>query len=97
MSFAMPGLEHAVQARGRVAHVVPDRFMGVEFLELDPELTQRIEQHVAAQPVLGADKKKYKKPGIQLQRFPNAVPVIPPRLGSFIPATPEPANTRPKA
>ena len=58
VSFAMPGLAHAVQARGRVAHVVPDRFMGVEFLELDPELAQRIEQYVAAQSVVEADKKK---------------------------------------
>ena len=51
VSLAMPALTHAVQARDRVAHVVPDRFMGVEFQELDPELAQQVEQHVAVQPV----------------------------------------------
>jgi len=49
--FTVPGSTQGIQARGRVAHVVPGMFMGVEFVNLSPESTQQIEQYVAAQSV----------------------------------------------
>ncbi len=49
--FTVPGMTQGIQARGRVAHVVPGAFMGVEFVNLSPESTQQIEQYIAAQSV----------------------------------------------
>ncbi len=53
--FTVPGMTQGIQARGRVAHVVPEAFMGVEFVNLSPESTRQIEQYIAAQPVPKAD------------------------------------------
>ena len=49
--FTVPGMTQGIQAQGRVAHVVPGAFMGVEFVNLSPESTKQIEQYIAAQPV----------------------------------------------
>ena len=49
LRFSLPaGSEPEVQCRARVTHVVPDIFMGVEFLDLPPEITLLVEQYVAA-------------------------------------------------
>ena len=49
--FTVPGMTQGIQAQGRVAHVVPGAFMGIEFVNLSPESTQQIEQYIAAQSV----------------------------------------------
>ena len=49
--FTVPGMTQGIQAQGRVAHVVPGAFMGLEFVNLSPESTQQIEQYIAAQSV----------------------------------------------
>ena len=48
--FTVPGMTQGIQAQGRVAHVVPGAFMGVEFVNLSPESNQQIKQYIAAQP-----------------------------------------------
>ena len=48
VSFALPGSTEALQVRARVAHVVPDVFLGLEFLELSPPAREQIEQYVSA-------------------------------------------------
>lgn len=55
--FSLPGSDHPIQCRARVAHVVPDAFMGVEFLDLPPESLDRIEKYLAAAPALQAKKQ----------------------------------------
>ncbi|MBI3895925.1 MAG: PilZ domain-containing protein [Acidobacteria bacterium] len=48
LRFALPGIEQVIQCRAHVAHVVPDIFMGVEFLELSPKVIPLIEEFIAA-------------------------------------------------
>ena len=54
VSFVLPGSTQAIRSRARVTHVVPDMFMGLEFLDLTPESKEQIEQYIAAQSVPGA-------------------------------------------
>ena len=50
--FPLPGSAHVIQCRAHVAHIVPDAFMGVEFLDLPPGSLDLIEKYVAAAPAL---------------------------------------------
>lgn len=52
VSFALPNASSGMQCRARVAHVVPNAFMGVEFLDLPKESLALIEQYVASNPAL---------------------------------------------
>ena len=47
LRFRLPGSEPEIQCRGRVAHVVPDVFMGVEFVDLPPEFNKLIQEYLA--------------------------------------------------
>ncbi|MBI4458687.1 MAG: PilZ domain-containing protein [Acidobacteria bacterium] len=49
LSFSLPGSTKSIQCQARVAHVVPDLFMGIEFLGLASEAAQQVEEFVAAQ------------------------------------------------
>ena len=48
LRFSLPGSQPEVQCRSRVAHVVPDIFMGVEFLDLPPETALLVEKYITA-------------------------------------------------
>ena len=48
VSFQLPGSTQAIQFRASVAHVVPEVFIGVEFLDIPAELSELIEKYVAA-------------------------------------------------
>ena len=48
LRFSLPGSEPVIQCQARVSHVVPDIFMGVEFLDLPPETALLVEKYVAA-------------------------------------------------
>ena len=54
LRFHLPGSSEGIECRVQVAHVVPDVFMGVEFLNLPPESFALIEKYVAAAPALQA-------------------------------------------
>ena len=47
MSFALPGSKEALEIRARVAHVVPDAFLGMEFTEIPSPTRERIENYIA--------------------------------------------------
>jgi hypothetical protein len=47
-SFALPGSTEILQLKGRIAHVVPGAFMGLEFVELPPSTLERIGQYISA-------------------------------------------------
>lgn len=51
VTFVLPGSTEALQVRTRVAHVVPDAFMGLEFFELSAPARERIEQYLSTAPV----------------------------------------------
>ena len=55
--FSLPDSAHVIQCRAHVAHVVPDTFMGVEFLDLSPEFLELIEKYIAAAPALQAKRQ----------------------------------------
>ena len=56
LRFSMPS-GRVIECRARVAHTVPDAFMGVEFMDLPPESAAVIEEHIAATPALKAKNK----------------------------------------
>jgi len=58
LRFALPGSEHRIECRARVAHAVADAFMGVEFVDLPTDSLDRIEQYIAAAPALQAKIKQ---------------------------------------
>jgi PilZ domain-containing protein len=47
-SFALPGSTEILQLKGRIAHVVPGAFMGLEFVELPSSALERIDQYISA-------------------------------------------------
>lgn len=47
VSFALPGTPQPIRSRARVAHVVPNTFIGLELLDLSVESRERIEKYVA--------------------------------------------------
>ena len=47
VSLVLPSSAQTIQARARVAHVVPDAFMGLEFVDLSPVSRRLIEKYVA--------------------------------------------------
>jgi c-di-GMP-binding flagellar brake protein YcgR len=61
VTFTLPGSRNLIRTRARVAHVVPDAFIGVEFIDPSPESKQEIEQYVAATPVPPLRPKEEKK------------------------------------
>ena len=48
ISFSLPDSSEVLTLGARLAHVVPDVFMGLEFLELSPGAREKIEQYVLA-------------------------------------------------
>ena len=48
VTFTLPGSRQPILSRARVAHVVPDAFMGLELLDPTPESREQIERYVAA-------------------------------------------------
>ena len=48
VSFTLPGSSKRIQSQARVAHVVPDIFMGLELLNLAAESRAEIERFIAA-------------------------------------------------
>jgi hypothetical protein len=50
LSFTLPGCTESLNIRGRIAHIVPGKFMGVEFVDLAPAVRERIEEHIAVAP-----------------------------------------------
>ena len=50
VSLVLPGSAQALQARARVTHVVPDAFMGLEFLDLSAESKDLIEKCISEAP-----------------------------------------------
>jgi hypothetical protein len=57
LRFPMPS-GRAIECNARVAHMVPDAFMGVEFVDLAPESAAVIEEYIAAAPALQAKGKR---------------------------------------
>jgi len=57
LRFSMPS-GRLVECRARVAHMVPDAFMGVEFVDLAPEAAAAIEEYIAAAPALQAKSRQ---------------------------------------
>jgi len=57
LRFSLPASSEPIHCRARVAHTVPDAFMGVEFLDLSQESLDRIEKYIAAAPALPAKKQ----------------------------------------
>ena len=55
--FSLPASTEAIHCRARVAHIVPDAFMGVEFIALPQDSLDRIEKYIAAAPALQAKKQ----------------------------------------
>lgn len=47
MSFVLPGSTDTLEIRARVAHVVPDAFLGMEFAEMPFPTRERIENYIA--------------------------------------------------
>jgi len=47
LRFTLPGSSGRSECRARVAHAVPDAFMGVEFVDLPEDLLERIEEYAA--------------------------------------------------
>jgi hypothetical protein len=47
LRFTLPGSSDRIECRARVAHSVPDAFMGVEFVALPEDLLERIEEYAA--------------------------------------------------
>ena len=47
LRFTLPGSSDRIECRARVAHAVPDAFMGVEFVDLPEDLLDRIEEYAA--------------------------------------------------
>ena len=47
LRFTIPGSSDRIECRARVAHSVPDAFMGVEFVDLPEDLLARIEEYAA--------------------------------------------------
>ena len=47
LRFTLPGSSDKIECRARVAHAVPDAFMGVEFVDLPEDLLERIEEYAA--------------------------------------------------
>jgi len=47
VTFTLPGSRQLIQARARVAHVVPDAFMGLELVDPSAEAKDQIERYVA--------------------------------------------------
>ena len=45
LRFTIPGSSDSIECRARVAHSVPDAFMGVEFVDLPENLLERIEEY----------------------------------------------------
>lgn len=45
--FALPGSTDTFHLKGRIAHVVPGVFMGLEFVELPPYVRERIDQYIS--------------------------------------------------
>ena len=48
--FSLPDSGQEIRSKARVAHVVPDEFMGLELLDLAEAFRQRIEQYIASAP-----------------------------------------------
>jgi len=48
VALSLPGSTETLRLPARVAHVVPDIFMGLEFLELPAEVRERLERFIAA-------------------------------------------------
>jgi hypothetical protein len=48
ISFTLPGSSRRIQSAARVAHVVPDVFMGLELSGLPSDARGEIERYVAA-------------------------------------------------
>ena len=57
VTFTLPGSRKLIEARARVAHVVPDAFMGLELIEPSPEAKDQIERYVAAAPLPAGNPK----------------------------------------
>ena len=57
LRFSIPS-GRVIECRSRVAHMVPDAFMGVEFVGLAPEAAVVIEQYIAATPALQGKGKR---------------------------------------
>lgn len=57
LRFSMPS-GREIECRARVAHMVPDAFMGVEFLDLAPEAAAALEGYIAVAPALQAKGKR---------------------------------------
>ena len=45
LRFTIPGSSDRIECRARVAHAVPDAFMGVEFVDPPEDLLERIEDY----------------------------------------------------
>lgn len=58
LRFTIPPSERVIECRARVAHAVPEAFMGVEFIGVPPEAAEMIEQYVAVAPALQGKSKK---------------------------------------
>jgi Tfp pilus assembly protein PilZ len=48
LRFTLPGSSHRIECCGRVAHAVPQAFMGVEFVDLPEDVLDRIEKYIAS-------------------------------------------------
>ena len=57
VTFTLPGSRKLIEARARVAHVVPDAFMGLELIDPSPEAKDQIERYVAAAPLPAGNPK----------------------------------------
>jgi hypothetical protein len=47
LRFTLPGSSDRIECRARVAHAVPDAFMGVEFVDLPEDVLERVEEYIA--------------------------------------------------
>jgi hypothetical protein len=56
--FPIPSSEDVIECRARVAHCVPEVFMGAEFVDLAPGAAAVIEQYVAEAPALQAKTRQ---------------------------------------
>ena len=57
LRFSMPS-GSVIECRARVAHMVPDAFMGVEFMDLAPDAAAAIEEFIESAPALQAKGKQ---------------------------------------
>ena len=46
VSFSLPGSSQPIRSQARVAHVVPDRFMGLELLDLQNSSREQIVRYI---------------------------------------------------